>query len=320
MSLDPFRNDHLIERRARSRGDGFVLGSFQLVSKLLLCLVCCVILVPLLVLAIRAITAREPPPANVPGEITNVHSLGVNPRDGSLYAATLRGLYRVTGLYEAVRIAESYQQNSGFTVIGPDRFISSGRPDIRDLISDFEPEMMGLQQSTNAGQTWRSVSLKGQASFSYLEVSAGLIYGYETSRAGFMVSRDDGRTWTILSMPPPFLDFAVSPSDATTIVALTEGGALTSGDGGVTWQSMSVPELFLISWQDELWGVDEAGTVHRSNDGGSPWEVQGVLPGPAEAFLAAADGLYGAVRGQGIFVSTDSGRTWLARYLLPTPF
>jgi photosystem II stability/assembly factor-like uncharacterized protein len=219
-----------------------------------------------------------------------------------------------------VRIAESYQQNSGFTVIGPDRFISSGRPDLRDLISDFEPEMMGLQQSTDAGHNWRSVSLKGQASFSHLEVSAGLIYGYETSSAVFMVSRNDGLTWETLSMPPPFLDFAVSPVDATAIVALTEGGALTSSNGGVTWQPISVPGLVLIDCRDELWGLDEAGTVHRSKDRGRSWEVQGELPGEAEAFLAAEDGLYAAVRGQGIFVSTDSGRTWLARYLLPTPF
>jgi hypothetical protein len=319
VSLDPFRNDHQLERRARSRGDGFFLTAFQWLSRLMLGFICIVVIVPLVVLAYRAITAREPPPIDVTGEIRNVHSLGINPKDGALYAATLRGLYRVDGLYSAKRIAESYQENRGFTVIGPDRFISSGRPDLRDLISDFEPEMMGLQRSDDAGRSWHSLSLKGEATFSHLAVSDGLIYGYESRSATLMVSRDDGRTWEGLSSLPPLLDLAVNPNDAQALVALTENALMRSQDGGRSWQPLVTPDLLLIDWQAQLWGVDEAGTVLRSDDL-TAWESMGTLPGPVEAFLVAQEGLHAAVRGQGIFTSSDSGKSWLALYLLPVPF
>jgi hypothetical protein len=317
--VDPFRNDHQLERRSRSRGDGFFLTAFQWLSRLILCFICFVVLVPLVVLAYRAITAREPPPIDVDGEIRNVHSLGINPRDGVLYAATLRGLYRVTGLYSAKRIAESYQENRGFTVIGPDRFISSGRPDLRDLISDFEPEMMGLQRSDDAGRSWRSLSLKGEATFSHLAVSEGFIYGYESGTATFMVSRDDGRTWEELSTLPPLLDLAVNPSDARTIVALTEDALMRSRNGGRSWQPLTTPGLQLIEWEAEFWGVDEAGNVLRSDDL-TDWQTMGTLSGSVEAFLVVDDELYAAVRGQGILISSDSGTSWLAHYLLPVPF
>ena len=61
-----------------------------------------------------------------------VHGLGLNPADGDLYTATHFGLFRVAADGVAERVGESLQDTMGFTVVGPDRFVASGHPDIRD--------------------------------------------------------------------------------------------------------------------------------------------------------------------------------------------
>jgi hypothetical protein len=68
--------------------------------------------------------------AEDPG-VVHVHGLGINPRDGALFAATHTGLF-VIGDGTATRVTERFQDTMGFTVVGPDYFLGSGHPDFRD--------------------------------------------------------------------------------------------------------------------------------------------------------------------------------------------
>jgi hypothetical protein len=70
------------------------------------------------------------PVAEDPG-VVHVHGLGINPKDGGLYAATHTGLF-VIGDGTATRVSGRLQDTMGFTVVGPDHFIGSGHPDFRD--------------------------------------------------------------------------------------------------------------------------------------------------------------------------------------------
>jgi len=90
----------------------------------------------LLVALVLAGCGSDPPAApsasvaEDPGLI-HVHGLGINPADGTLYAATHTGLFAVRdGVGQ--RVADRLQDTMGFTVVGPDHFLGSGHPDVHD--------------------------------------------------------------------------------------------------------------------------------------------------------------------------------------------
>jgi hypothetical protein len=68
--------------------------------------------------------------AEDPG-VVHVHGLGINPRDGRLYAATHTGLFVIAD-GTATRVSDRLQDTMGFTVVGSDQFLGSGHPDFRD--------------------------------------------------------------------------------------------------------------------------------------------------------------------------------------------
>lgn len=111
-------------------------------------------------------------PGADPG-LAHVHAVGVDPGDGTLYAASHLGVFRVPASGDAVRIANRYQDTMGFTVIGQSHFLGSGHPDLREDL----PSHLGLIESTDGGQTWQSLSLSGQADFHALRVTGDRIYG-----------------------------------------------------------------------------------------------------------------------------------------------
>lgn len=103
---------------------------------------------------------------------------------------------------------------------------------------------------------------------------------------------------------------------------LAAGGLRHSADGGVTWSALADrgPGAIaaLAAHPDRPGRVHAAlaaGGVARSSDGGRSWAPQGAgLPAtPAAAITVAAaapDTLYLAVRGDGLWQSTDAGGSW----------
>ena len=245
--------------------------------------------------------------------VVHVHGLGINPKDGALFAATHTGLFRIAdGVAE--RVGDRYQDTMGFTVLGPDHFIGSGHPDMRDYTAGRLPGLLGLVESKDAGRTWESQSLLGKVDFHLLTFAHGQIYGFDSTSGKFMASKD-GKDWDTKAQID-LLSFAVSPSQAPSALGATKAGLRMTSDGGKSWSSVNGPVLEHIGWPaaDMLFGVDASGRVHRSSDGGMSWAVTGSLPGPAEAFLATSTRLYAAVEEQGIFASDDLGVTWTPIY------
>ncbi|HUR50551.1 MAG TPA: exo-alpha-sialidase [Mycobacteriales bacterium] len=247
--------------------------------------------------------------------VVHVHGLGVDPQDGTLYAATHSGLFRIPARGRASRVANRYQDTMGFTVIGPRTFLGSGHPDLREDV----PVRLGLIESTDAGETWTPLSLQGQADFHALHAAHGNVYGYDSTSGSFMVSRDR-RVWDTRSAQP-MRDFVVSPSSPDTIVATTDRGVLRSADGGRSWQPLPrTPVLVVLAWQrtTSLYGVTPDGTVLLSTDGGVRWTARGRVNGEPAAMTVDARGsvetVYVAVAGRGILASTDGGKTFNSRY------
>lgn len=248
-------------------------------------------------------------------EVVHVHGLGVDPSDGVLYAATHYGVFRLPGKGEPVRVANRYQDTMGFAVAGPRHFLASGHPSVddRELRIEGKPPLLGLIESVDAANRWRSLSLLGEADFHALAFAHGTVYGHDATGGRFMVSRDR-REWETRSSVQLHA-LAVSPTQADVIVAVGDAGLVRSTDGGRTWPAVpNPPNVRWVSWDPSgLWGVAPDGTLHRSDDG-TTWISAGAAPGvDPEALLATGTRLFVATN-RGIHESTDRGKTWRVLY------
>lgn len=256
--------------------------------------------------------AREAAPLEEqdPGPV-HVHGLGINPSDGALFIATHTGLYRVPPEKEkAERVGDSKQDTMGFSVAGEDRFIGSGHPDLRTSL----PPHLGLIESTDAGRTWESISLLGEADFHVLRAAGRSVYGFDSTNSRLLASSDRGRTWSERPTPEPLLDLAPLPGKPT--VAVASGVVLyRTEDGGRRWSSLG-GEAGYLAWPraDRLYLVVADGTVRVSRDRGSTWTQLGSIGGQPAAFLAVSPAeLYAALHDGTIQISRDGGKTWSVR-------
>lgn len=248
----------------------------------------------------------------------HVHGLGVNPADGALFIATHTGLFRVDKAErKAQRVGESHQDTMGFTIVGPNRFLGSGHPDVSEAVERNLPSHLGLIESTDSGKSWESISLSGESDFHVLRAAGARVYGYDASNDRLLVSGDRGRSWNELAKPGPLVDLTVDPDDGRRILVASTGGPeeglFESSDGGASWRRVS-EAVGLLAWPDRLYVVDGAGRVFTSGDGGRRLEQQGEIGGRPAAFEAEGpDELYAALHDGTIKRSTDGGATWTVR-------
>lgn len=241
-------------------------------------------------------------------DLAHIHGLGINPADGELYAASHHGLFLVTGEGQPEQIAGRTQDFMGFTVAGPDHFLGSGHPGPEDA---EQPPHLGLIESTDAGQTWQSLSLSGEADFHAMEAAHDAVYGFDSQSGQIMVS-DDKQSWDSRA-GVPMADIAVSPDDADEILATTEQGVQRSTDGGENFAPIAgSPTLFFIDWADadRLLGVAPDGQVYRSDDGGESWSQGGSVADGPQAILVHGDSEVYVATEQAIHYSDDDGETF----------
>jgi len=249
---------------------------------------------------------NEPPSEAGQVSIEHVHGLGINPADGTLYAAAHNGVFRLPSSGPARRVGDGQQDTMGFTVAGANHFLASGHP----APGKGGPANLGLIESTDGGLTWRPLSLQGGADFHALRYRHDTVYGYNSVSGQLMASRD--RTTWETRATTALRDFAVSPTSPDSLLATGQQGVLRSGDGGHTWTPAGGPPVVLLDWErpDRLWGVTASGDVLRSTDGGTAWSTAGQIGGAATAFTATGDDLYISVHERGILHSRDAGATW----------
>ena len=242
----------------------------------------------------------------------HIHGLGVNPADGSLMVATHSGLFRAAPDSDrAARVGDRRQDTMGFTVVGPDRFLGSGHPDLRDDL----PPLLGLIRSDDAGRSWDPVSLLGEADFHVLRTAGTRIYGVNSADGALLVSDDGGRGWAARNPGTALLDVAAAPGDPDRVVASGEDGLRISRDAGESWRPLGEGRAGLLTWarSDALYLVDARGRVHRSADGGESWRKVGETGGQPAAFASDGSDLYVALHTNEVKMSTDDGRTWRLR-------
>jgi len=255
-----------------------------------------------------------PEPAAVSGEgVSHVHGVGINPADDAVIVATHSGLFRVgPGEQRPQRIGDRRQDTMGFTVVGPDRFLGSGHPDLRDDL----PPLLGLIRSDNAGRSWQPVSLLGQADFHVLRSAGRRVYGANASDGTLLASSDGGHRWTPRTPPTDVIDLAIDPEDPDRVVVSGVDGIFASADGGRRWRPRDAELAGLLAWTaaGPLVLVDARGEVHASEDGGRSFApVGGNAGGQPVAFAAHEQQLLVALPDNSVRASDDGGRTWYMR-------
>lgn len=250
-----------------------------------------------------------------PGPI-HVHGLGINPKDGSLFIATHTGLWRTApGETRAQRVGNRMQDTMGFTIIGPDRFLGSGHPDQEQYRDEGLPPLLGLIESTDAGKSWQSISLLGEADFHVLRSEGKRVIGFDATNERLMFSGNAGRTWAERSLPGALVDLVVDPSNKSHLIASGERGLWESANDARDWRPAR-KESGLLAWPvpGRLYLVTGAGEVRISADGGKRWTALGDVGGQPAALMAQnASELYVALHDGTIKRSTDGGRAWSIR-------
>jgi DNA-binding beta-propeller fold protein YncE len=251
-------------------------------------------------------------PASEAGGGGHVHGLGVNPADGAVFVASHNGLFRAApGDPQARLVGTAGKDVMGFSIVGPNRFLGSGHPGAGEDL----PASLGLILSTDAGRTFRPVSLLGQADFHVLRASGNRVYGFDSSTGRFLASRDGGQTWAELPEPPGTLvDVAIDPRNADRLIASTDSGLSASSDGGRRWRRLGA-QIALVAWAapERLFILDSEGQVAVSSDGGRSFRPTGHVPGEPAAFAAAGNDLYVALADNRIMRSGDGGASWSLR-------
>ena len=250
-------------------------------------------------------TPTPQPDESRPPEVGHIHALAINPADQTLYAGTHYGLYRFPADSAGQHVGEVVQDFMGFTVVGPDHFLGSGHPNAHDT---SQPASLGLIESTDAGQSWKALSLSGEADFHSLVYRHERVYGYDSHSGTVMISTDM-RTWKRRAVLPA-IDLAVSPHDRTDILATTTEGLQRSRDNAEAFTLLPAsPPLVLVSWPDQgpLVGLDAAGTVYTSDDPAASWQSRQSLGSRPQALFTAGDGVVFVATEQAIERSNDHG-------------
>lgn len=238
----------------------------------------------------------------------HVHSLAVDPADGTLYAATHEGLFKMTGGGSGTsRVGDDRSDLMGFSIVGRDRFISAGHPASPDGVNP-----LGLRESSDAGNSWSDVSLVGEVDFHILKGRGSWIYGFDGERGLVLVSKDGGVNWKEETAPSGLIDLAIDPSAPERVVAATDAGMMISSNAGNSWDELGPEVSMLLAWDKPrtLTRIDETGAVELSVDRGRSWRSTGSVPEQPVAFTRNGRQLFMATAENRILVSNDGGSSW----------
>ena len=154
-----------------------------------------------------------------------------------------------------------------------------------------------------------------------LTVYAGVGYGW-----GLYKSTNGGATWTNPLPSKAVASIAIDPVNTNTVYVGTEtyspstNGLMKTTDGGSTWSDVLPNEDVSSVVVDpdntqQVYAGTLAGTIYRSEDGGTTWS-----PVSGSTIVTPVSGLaldpqnsahiWASTSGQGVFYSPDGGTTW----------
>lgn len=265
-----------------------------------------------------------------------VNALAVHPTlAGTVYAGTNNGVFKST--------------DEGATWMD----MSQGLTDPRVLALAIDPaapgrlwagtnhdfHLGGVFQTTDGAAHWawgsRGLSAVDVVSLAIDPHTPGTLFA-ALAFQGLARSRDQGRTWTALPVPPGFImEVKVDPETPSVVYATTTGSGplLRSTDGGDTWASFgTLPGFLPVLYELEIdrvnpnvfYGGGDDG-FYKSTDRGATWvqspsfrddflpmQIEIAPSSPATLYSVAVEEVIGSpsfTRNR-LLRSTDAGQTW----------
>jgi photosystem II stability/assembly factor-like uncharacterized protein len=259
----------------------------------------------------------------------NIQTVGMDPHDPDrLYAVTYRYpaeplLFRSTDAGTSWIAAGkfTYPDVSGLTVDPHQRttLLACSRGSV-------------LWRSTDAGQTWETVSLPGHAGelepdpFTNGRIFAAGYVEAAHPQPAFLATTDHGRTWSALVLDTCAgngLTCCVDPGTPGTLYVGCDSGRLyRSTDSGLTWAACDsglpagepVMSVAVCPASRAVLVCGTTGAVCRSSDAGASWRVVSSVQKVADVTFSSDDPaiVWALCRDsvERVVVSTDTGLTW----------
>ena len=255
-----------------------------------------------------------------PDDLGHIHDLAVE-SDGSLLAATHRGLYRIEESSRAVLVGTEQHDLMSMTASDGD-LVASGHPDLREPVYavDGKPPFLGLARSMDGGITWSVESLLGEADFHALVAHPEGLFAAETTGQIWLLAPDTN-DWARLGKVDA-RDLAIHPVSADLQLAPDyDGGVWISTDRAATWAlSADAPDLIEIEWPvaDFIVGVDVDGTIWTTGSLNESWVPAATGPQNVETLFIDETGRWWITSlGGAIAYTDDRGATWTEAYVPP---
>jgi photosystem II stability/assembly factor-like uncharacterized protein len=187
-------------------------------------------------------------------------------------------------------------------------------------IGQLENPVVGLFSTEDRGVTWRHYGWPYTKCFSASMMNDDI---YLSCGNGVLKSNDSGDSWIISTgwKMTECLKTAIDVTDPDIVYSATAYGIFRTADGGETWKEKNAglastfTPAVIIDRSDSrrLFCATESG-IHRSENRADTWEpvallgkgIRTIVQHPEEGDLLAV-----GTEDDGVFISTDHGRTWI---------
>jgi hypothetical protein len=156
------------------------------------------------------------------GSISHIHNVRVFGQ--KILLGTHEGLYILNGENDITKTSPENFDVMGLSIDGS-RIYASGHPGAGSKL----PNPVGLLLSTNAGKSWKKVSLQGKVDFHLLESSDSELYGADSQSGNLLYSKDFGRTWSNQGKNT-FSEIAINPVKKREALAIRDGALIWSNE------------------------------------------------------------------------------------------
>jgi uncharacterized protein (DUF305 family) len=206
------------------------------------------------------------------------------PVDGGLLVGTHTGVVRVDVVSGAVTPVGTSRDDFMGLAGSSELLVASGHPGEGSTL----PDPVGLLRSTDAAETWSTVSLTGEIDFHALAVDGDRIAGSATT-GDVLYSEDAGATWTAIAQMEAtslaWFDGRLWIADGVALSSWAPGEAAPVDAGGG-----AAVLIAAVSDSSRLWALVADGTLVTSTDGVF-WEEAGGVSS-AGALAASTEAAY----------------------------
>jgi hypothetical protein len=235
-----------------------------------------------------------------------IHSMTVS--GNTLYAGT-----RENGVYISTDNGSSWQQSS------------LTNQDIEALAADGSnlfagtfgfPVSYGVFSSSNAGANWIQSPLNSQIVKSLL-ISGGSIFAgadFNGGLYGVFMSTNNGANWTQTSLNNK-ITYSLGAGVGRIFAGTSLSGVYYSTDNGTSWTQTSLNSgtiWSLASNGNRVYAGAFSG-LFISSDNGSSWTPTTIVNQTVRSIAALNKDVIAGTDGFGVYVSNDSGSTWIQR-------